>query len=146
MYLERFNVFNQFILLDEDFSGVCILDENDSIIKKISGICDFIADDWLVLFVVNGDIILKYKDIKVDIDDEDVSLHYYHVDDGNTYFQVQKSGEIYLSLNYPSWWLSREFVVGLGIGSDDENDFCAYINYIMSSDLGRKNIRNVYGI
>lgn len=145
MHLKRFKPFGQHIEFDELTGNAFVREKSDDIASNpVLGICDLKLDNWLALYVEKGALTLQHGKVKIDLDVPGTTLDYAHLDSGVTQFQVSRRGLLNLSLTYPSWWTHTQFVAGLGSGPDDENDFCAYLKFMMDSEATRKHLMSMY--
>jgi hypothetical protein len=145
MHLERFNTFGQQVEFDGLTGDASVREETSGIASSPAlGVCDLVSERWLALFVENGALTLQHGKVKIDLDVPGTTVGYAHLDGGVTQFQVSQGGRLGLSLSYPSWWTHTQFVAGFGSGPDDENDFCAYLKFMMDSEATRKHLRSMY--
>jgi len=142
MILRRFTS-NSYIYVDEMDGG---FRESASLAEglALSGEGDFVGGNLVALYVSDAKLLLRVSDKVINLQDPVLELKYKHIDGGITQF-FAADADFEVEISYESWW--RNFPLAspaYGMPEDKELDFCAFVVYIVNSEVARGNYMKEY--
>lgn len=143
MRLNYFNNFGKGIEFDPDTESAyeILLSSPAEITNGIGSMLDNVC---VALVVKSGKLFLYVGKAEFDLSDNATTLQYEHLANGSTRFAAHgKEGS--KEIIYKSWWLAQApGVAGLGAGSDEDEDFCAYVVFMLESETRKNHLIQKY--
>lgn len=144
MILKRFNDARELIEFDPATGKFQIL---GSIPEgtRIVGVADIIANNLVALTFGTGEPSIYLGSDQYAIKDPSVRLDFEHLPQGKSRFSVGGSSGV-TEIVYPSWWQNESGpLVVFDDTSDEAEDFCAYLVYMLGSTDSYQGLVKRYG-
>ncbi|MGN6649410.1 hypothetical protein [Trinickia sp.] len=143
MWLEKFNHYGTFIDFDPNKISWLEASSPQNGAKAI-GVCDLLGDTVVAMACLSGELYLFIGRERFSLQDPGVRLTYEHNENGTTTFSVSGSNHS-AGITYRSWWIGAGAgVAAFGSSSDEDEDVCAYIRFMMSVETRRKHLVQKY--
>lgn len=142
MWLERFNHYGKFIEFDPNQMAWREASSTEG--AKAVGVGDLLGDAVVAMVCLGGEPYLYIGGDRFSLQDPELRLTYEHKDNGTTTFSAADASHS-ATITYNSWWIgSGVGVAAFGSSSDEDEDVCAYIEFMMGAEMRRKHMIKKY--
>ena len=142
MWLERFNHYGKFI--DFDPNQMTWREASSIEGAKTVGVGDLLGDAVVAIVCLGGALYVYIGRDRISLQDPALRLTYEHKDNGTTMFSAADASHS-ATITYDSWWVgSGAGVAAFGSSSDEDEDVCAYIEFMVATEARRKHLLAKY--
>jgi hypothetical protein len=138
VWLERFNHYGKFI--DFDPNQMTWREASCTGGAKAVGVGNLVRDAVVAMVYLGGVLYLYIGRDWISLQGPGLRLKYEHKGDGTTTFSAADANRS-AAITYSSWWVgSGAGVAAFGVLSDEDEDVCAYIEFMMGTEARRKQV------
>ncbi|THB62976.1 MAG: hypothetical protein D6B27_13030 [Gammaproteobacteria bacterium] len=141
MFIERFNHIKECFEYNPSTGEGKLLQRDN---QEFSGIGDVYDGTIAAIYALDKKTFLQIGTVVVDLSFNDYEFRYTHLNRGKyTNFAITKGIEFITEITYPAWMRRmKNYPIGLGLPEDDEEDFLAYVKYMLEDERRRLPLLN----